>query len=100
MQMIAHRSKKMFPVIAWDWIGMDGSAESLEIQVLGIVSAGQPVEAILDRQTISIPAPPTCQSGRQAHHPAQPRDPNSRGGLRRHSKLPVSLKKRMMRFVL
>ena len=47
--------KKLKPVIDWDWSCFDVVSESTEVLLLGTVAAGQPIEAVPFKQTISIP---------------------------------------------
>jgi repressor LexA len=47
--------KKAQPVVDWDWMRCEVEPESTEIEVLGTIAAGQPIEAIPYPQTISIP---------------------------------------------
>jgi repressor LexA len=54
-RVIGYEDKKCRPVIAWDWSCFDVVSESTEVLVLGTVAAGQPIEAVPFRQTISIP---------------------------------------------
>jgi repressor LexA len=54
-KVIPYDEKKPRPVIDWDWIPCKVEAEFTEVQVLGTVAAGQPIEAIPYPQTISIP---------------------------------------------
>ena len=56
-QIIGYEKKKLKPVIAWDWSCFDVVSESTEVLVLGTVAAGQPIEAVTFKQTISIPNP-------------------------------------------
>jgi repressor LexA len=51
----ADNTKKTRPVIDWEWMGSEVEAEFAEIPVLGIVVAGQPIEALSYPQTVSIP---------------------------------------------
>ncbi len=46
---------KKRPVVDWDWMRCEVETESTEIPVMGTVAAGQPIEAIPDNRTISIP---------------------------------------------
>jgi repressor LexA len=55
MNVTTYDEKKTLPLIYWGWMHGDIETESAEIAVLGIVSAGQPIEAIPFHQTISIP---------------------------------------------
>ena len=55
MQVTSYESKRTLPVIDWHWSRFGDETESEEIPVLGIVAAGQPIGAVPDRQTISIP---------------------------------------------
>jgi repressor LexA len=55
MDVTPYDEKKMVPVIEWNWMRVDVDVESAEIPLLGIVSAGRPMEAVSCRQTISIP---------------------------------------------
>lgn len=54
-QVIPYKTKKIRPVVDWDWMFCESEAESLEIPVMGTIAAGQPIEAIPDNRTISIP---------------------------------------------
>jgi len=54
-QIIGYEKKKLKPVIAWDWSCFDVVSESTEVLVLGTVAAGQPIEAVPFKQTVSIP---------------------------------------------
>ena len=54
-QIIPYKSKKARPIIEWDWMRCEIEPESTEVQVLGTIAAGQPIEAISYPQTISIP---------------------------------------------
>ena len=54
-QIIAYKTKKARPVIDWDWMRCEVEPESAEIEVLGTIAAGQPIEALPYPQTISIP---------------------------------------------
>jgi repressor LexA len=54
-RVVPYDEKKSNPVLDWNWTHYDVVAESVEVPLLGIVSAGQPIEAAPIRQTISIP---------------------------------------------
>jgi len=54
-QIIGYEKKKLKPVIDWDWSCFDVVSESTDVLVLGTVAAGQPIEAVPFKQTISIP---------------------------------------------
>jgi repressor LexA len=54
-QIIEYKTKKVRPVIDWDWMRCEVEPESTEIEVLGTIAAGQPIEALPYPQTISIP---------------------------------------------
>lgn len=54
-KVIPYETKRARPVIGWDWILCDFETESIEVEVLGTVAAGQPIEALPYPQTISIP---------------------------------------------
>ena len=54
-QVIPYHAKKQIPVIDWDWCPIDAGLDSVEISVLGIVAAGDPIEAIQQTETISVP---------------------------------------------
>jgi repressor LexA len=55
MDVTRYDEKRMVPVIDWNWMQVDVDVEPAEIPLLGVVSAGQPIESISCRQTISIP---------------------------------------------
>ena len=55
MQVTSYESKRRLPLIDWHWARFGDETESTVIPVLGIVAAGQPIELVPDRQTISIP---------------------------------------------
>jgi repressor LexA len=50
-----YHAKRFRPVIDWGWMRSKDAVESVEIQVLGIVAAGELIEALPCPQTISIP---------------------------------------------
>ena len=54
-KVIPYDGKKRRPVIDWDWLCCEVEPESTEIEVLGTIAAGQPIEAVPHHQTISIP---------------------------------------------
>lgn len=54
-EIVGYEKKKLKPVIAWDWSCLDVVSEFAEVLVLGTVAAGQPIEAVPFKQTISIP---------------------------------------------
>jgi repressor LexA len=54
-RIVPYEKKKTRPIADWNWMQFEVVPESLEIQVLGTVAAGQPIEAVPYRQTISIP---------------------------------------------
>ena len=54
-QVISYDAKRTRPIIDWDWVRFENEAESVEIQVLGTVAAGELIEALPYPQTISIP---------------------------------------------
>jgi repressor LexA len=54
-KVIPYDAKKPRPVIDWDWMRCEVEAEFTEVQVLGTVAAGQPIEVVPYHQTISIP---------------------------------------------
>ena len=47
--------KKNRVLVDWEWMRSEVEAEFVEIPVLGIVAAGQPIEALSYPQTVSIP---------------------------------------------
>ena len=47
--------KKARAVADWSWVRLDVVADSVDVDVLGTVAAGYPIEAVPYRQTISIP---------------------------------------------
>jgi len=55
VKVIPYDAKKSRPVIDWNWLPCEVESDSIEIQVQGTVAAGQPIEAIPDKRTISIP---------------------------------------------
>jgi len=54
-EVILHKTKKVRPVIDWDWMRCEVEAESTEIEVLGTIAAGKPMAALPYPQTLSIP---------------------------------------------
>ena len=54
-EIVSYEKKKVNPVIDWNWVRLDVLADSVDVDVLGTVAAGQPIEAVPYRQTISIP---------------------------------------------
>jgi repressor LexA len=52
---IPYYAKTSRPVTDWDWMRFQDEVESVEIQVLGTVAAGELIEALPYPQTISIP---------------------------------------------
>jgi repressor LexA len=54
-QIIAYKTKKVRPVMDWDWMRCEVEPKSTDIAVLGTIAAGQPIEAVPYPQTISIP---------------------------------------------
>lgn len=50
-----YRAGKGRPICDWDWMRCELDPDRMDIPVLGIVAAGQPIEAVPDPQTISIP---------------------------------------------
>lgn len=54
-RIVRHEKKKARPIVEYDWMQFEVVPESLEIEILGTVAAGQPIEAVPYRQTISIP---------------------------------------------
>ena len=54
-KVIPYETKKTRSVIDWNWIPCEVEAEPVEVEVLGTVAAGQPIEALPYPQTISIP---------------------------------------------
>jgi len=54
-QVLPHGRKQARAVIDWKWLRLDVVADSVDVDVLGTVAAGQPIEAVPYRQTISIP---------------------------------------------
>ena len=52
---ICHLSKKVRPVVQWDWMHCEIDRQSVDVTVMGTVAAGQPIEAISHRETIAIP---------------------------------------------
>jgi len=51
----SYEKKKVNSVIDWNWARLNVVADSVDVDVLGTVAAGQPIEAVPYRQTISIP---------------------------------------------
>ena len=54
-RVVPHDEKKSEPVFDWAWTRYDVVAGSVEVALLGTVAAGQPIEAVPYKQTISIP---------------------------------------------
>ena len=54
-KVVTYDEKKSGPVLDWNWMRCDVVAESVEVPLLGTVAAGQPIEAVPYKQTISIP---------------------------------------------
>lgn len=54
-QAIPYHAKKARPIIDWDWMRFEDAVESVELQVIGTVAAGELIEALPYHQTISIP---------------------------------------------
>ena len=54
-QVTPYHAKKLRPVIDWDWMRFEYEVESVDVQVLGTVAAGELIEALPYPQTISIP---------------------------------------------
>jgi SOS-response transcriptional repressor LexA len=44
-EIIAYKTKKVRPVIEWDWMRCEVEPESTEIEHKGTIAAGQPIEA-------------------------------------------------------
>jgi len=54
-QVLPHGKKKARAVIDWNWLSLDVIPDSADVDILGTVAAGQPIEAVPYRQTITIP---------------------------------------------
>jgi repressor LexA len=54
-RVVPYDEKKSGPVLDWNWTRYDVVAGSVEVPLLGTVAAGQPIEAVPYKQTISIP---------------------------------------------
>jgi len=54
-RIVTYEKQKVRPVADWNWVRLDVVADSVDVDVLGTVSAGQPIEAVPCRQMISIP---------------------------------------------
>jgi repressor LexA len=52
---VSYGTKKMRPVLDWDWMHCEMERQSFDVTVMGTVAAGQPIEAIARHETISIP---------------------------------------------
>ena len=47
--------KQLETPVDWNWMKFEAVPDSVDVQMLGTVAAGQPIEAVPYRQTISIP---------------------------------------------
>jgi len=54
-QSMAYQTEEVRPVIDWDWMRCEVAPKAAEVEVLGTIAAGQPVEALPYPQTLSIP---------------------------------------------
>jgi len=54
-KILPYNEKKARSVVDWDWMHCRIDPQSVDVVVMGTVAAGQPIEAIPDTQTISIP---------------------------------------------
>ena len=54
-QVIPYHAKKVRQIIDWNWMRFEDAVESVELQVIGTVAAGELIEALPYHQTISIP---------------------------------------------
>jgi repressor LexA len=54
-QVLPYEKKKSRPTVDWNWGRLEVVPESVDVPIFGIVAAGQPIEAVPSRQTISIP---------------------------------------------
>ena len=54
-QALPYHAKRTRPIIDWDWMRFDDEVESVDVEVLGTVAAGELIEAVPYHQKISIP---------------------------------------------
>ena len=54
-QGIQYHAKRTRPIIYWDWMRFDDEVESVDVEVMGTVAAGELIESVPYHQTISIP---------------------------------------------
>ena len=54
-QGIQYAAKRTRAIIDWDWMRFDDEVESVDVEVLGTVAAGELIEAVPYHQKISIP---------------------------------------------
>ena len=54
-QGIQYAAKRARAIIDWDWMRFDDEVESVDVEVLGTVAAGELIEAVPYHQKISIP---------------------------------------------
>ncbi len=58
-EIIAYKTKKVRPVIDWDWMRCEVEPEPTGIEVLGTIAAGQPIGALPYPTLRPYPSPRT-----------------------------------------